>query len=297
MAGSPFLPETIENVLDNACRKVGLESSGATLLRLGENVLYELDSAPVVVRIARRREYLSDVRKEISVANWLATHGVPGASVYEVGCEQPLDVDGFPVTFWSLLMGRSGDEDDSEALGQVLRRLHALDRPSFDLPEVSPFSRVAPRLAAATIPRADVDLLRERVADLEEELASLQFRLPSVPVHGDAHVGNLMIVDGTPVLIDFEAFAWGPAEWDLAKIAAEYSVGMGDNRHYDDFAAAYGYDVTSWSGWPVLRDIQLVKMVSWLAQNIEHSQQIKDEYVKRIETIRTGVLAAPWQGF
>lgn len=297
MASSPFLPETIEDALDKACRWAGLDPSGAVMLRLGENVLYRLASAPVVVRIARGPEYRMDACKEISVASWLASQGIAGATVFELGCVQPLDVDGFPVTFWSLLAGRSGDGEDSGALGKVLHTLHGLNRPSFDLPDVQPFARMAARLASAPIPRADSDLLRERVVQLEDELALLRFQLPSVAVHGDAHVGNLMIVDGAPVLIDFEAFAWGPAEWDLAKIAAECSVGMVDRRHYDTFAAAYGHDITTWSGWPVLREIQRVKMVSWLAQNIEHSPRIHDEYAKRIETIRTGVLVTPWCGF
>ncbi|MEV0359108.1 aminoglycoside phosphotransferase family protein [Nocardia sp. NPDC050697] len=297
MAGSPFLPETVEKTLHEACHRAGLDPKGATLLRLGENVLYQLFSAPVVVRIARRAEYRVDVRKEIAVAGWLASQGVAAATVFETGCEQPLDVDGFPVTFWATLPGRPGDEDDSRALGALLRTVHGLERPAFDLPEVRPFPRVATRLATAPIPSADSDLLRERMAHLERDVASLHFQLPSAAVHGDAHVGNLMIVESGPVLLDFEAFAWGPAEWDLAKIAAEYSVGMGDPRHYDDFATAYGYDVTTWSGWPVLREVQLVKMVSWLAQNVQHSRRIHDEYRKRIETIRTGVLAAPWRGF
>ncbi|WP_157172042.1 aminoglycoside phosphotransferase family protein [Nocardia higoensis] len=297
MASSPFLPETIEYALDKACRRAGVDPSDAVMLRLGENVLYRLASVPVVVRIARGPAYRMDACKEIAVASWLASQGIAGARVFELGCEQPLDVNGLPVTFWSVLAGRPGNDEDSEALGKVLLTLHGLDRPSFDLPSVEPFGRMAARLASAPIPRADSDLLRHRVAQLTDELAALRFQLPSVAVHGDAHVGNLMIVDGSPVLIDFETFAWGPAEWDLAKIAAECSVGMVDRRHYDAFATAYGHDVTTWSGWPVLRDIQRVKMVSWLAQNIEHSARVRDEYAKRIETIRTGVVAAPWRGF
>ncbi|WP_330185990.1 hypothetical protein OHB26_39560 (plasmid) [Nocardia sp. NBC_01503] len=52
-AASAFLPETIDAVLDRACRDVGLDPAGARLLRLGENMLYQLESAPMVVRIGR----------------------------------------------------------------------------------------------------------------------------------------------------------------------------------------------------------------------------------------------------
>ncbi len=76
--------------------------------------------------------------------------------------------------------------------------------------------------------------------------------------------------DGQEVLIDLEAFAFGPTECDLAKTAAEASMGMLSERDYAAFAGSYGYDVT-WSGWSVLQAIQQVKMVSWLSQNVDHS--------------------------
>jgi hypothetical protein len=36
-----------------ACRAAGLDDRGAKLIRLGENALFRLASAPVIVRVAR----------------------------------------------------------------------------------------------------------------------------------------------------------------------------------------------------------------------------------------------------
>ncbi|MFE3195879.1 phosphotransferase enzyme family protein [Nocardia sp. NPDC059240] len=298
-AASVFLPETIDAVLDRACRDVGLDPAGASLLRLGENMLYQLQSAPVVVRIARDRTHWDDAVKEVAVAEWLAAQQFPAAQIFQIDDQQqPIDVDGHPITFWQFIPGRAADIAEAGILGGLLRRLHQLPRPAeLPLPPVQGFGHVAARLDSAPIAVGDAEFLRRRVAELEQELATLSFTLPVVALHGDAHVKNVMISDGQAVLIDLEAFAVGPAEWDLAKTAAETSMGMLDPADYQAFAAAYDYDVTTWSGWPVLQAVMQLKMISWLAQNVDHSPRVRAEYDKRMATIRTGRLVEPWCGF
>ncbi|MGW4369283.1 phosphotransferase enzyme family protein [Nocardia takedensis] len=267
------------------------------MMRVGENILYRLSSVDAVVRIGRGVDHMPDARKEIAVAGWLAAQSFPAARVFEVECHQPLDIEGHPVSFWRLLPGRPATTGEAGVLGALVRRLHDLPRPEFDLPPVRPFGHVAARLAMAPIPPADRDLLRARAEALSGQLVGVEFALPEVGLHGDAHIANIMIDDDSaPTLIDFEAFAQGPAEWDLAKTAAEASVGMVPAVDYRSFADAYGHDVTEWSGWSILRGIQQIKMVTWLAQNVHHSSRIRAEYVKRIATIRTGVLTEPWCG-
>lgn len=292
-----FLPETVDEVMDRACRTVGLDPANAVMLRLGENMLYQLTSAPAVVRIARNMKHWDDAEKEVAVANWLSDQRFPAVQTYGTA-HQPIEINGHPITFWRFISGRSADIAEAGILGQLLRRLHRLERPAeLELPAVQAFGHVSARLEAAPIPEADADFLRHRVLELEQELDSLTFELPGAALHGDAHVKNVMIADnGQAVLIDLEAFAFGAAEWDLAKTAAETSMGMLAERDYSAFVDGYGYDVTTWSGWPVMQAIQQVKMISWLAQNVEHSAHLRSEYEKRITTIRTGVLTERWRG-
>lgn len=292
-----FLPETVEEVLDRACRTVGLDPANAVMLRLGENMLYQLTSAPVIVRIGRDMNHWDDAEKEVAVSNWLSGQRFPAAQTYGTA-RQPLDINGHPITFWQFISGRSADITEAGVLGQLLRRLHQLERPAdLKLPAVQAFGHVTTRLETAPIPEADADFLRHRVRELEQDVDSLTFELPAAALHGDAHVKNVMIGDdGQAVLIDLEAFAFGAAEWDLAKTAAETSMGMLAERDYAAFVDGYGYDVTTWSGWPVMQAVQQVKMISWLAQNVEHSARLRGEYEKRITTIRTGALSEPWCG-
>jgi thiamine kinase-like enzyme len=88
-----------------------------------------------------------------------------------------------------------------------------------------------------------------------------------------------MMSEGRPVLIDFERFAWGQPEWDLAMTATEYlTAKWWTEREYSEFVEAYGYNVTSWEGFDVLRAVHELKMTTWLMQNVAESPEIAEEY-------------------
>jgi aminoglycoside phosphotransferase (APT) family kinase protein len=269
-----------------ACEAAGLDSDGAEL-RLGENALFRLAAEPVVVRIARTMAYWPDAVKEVAVARWLAGHKFPASRVIDVS--QPVRADGHPVTFWRYIPGRRGNPGDITELGLLLRQLHALPRPAdFDLPGEDILGRVRGRIESAPVPAADKDFLLGRLAELEEALPRLRYPLPPAPTHGDAHVQNLMFEDSQPLLIDFERFAWGQPEWDLAMTATEYlTAGWWTEAEYGKFTEAYGYDITSWTeGFNLLRATHEIKMTTWIMQNTHSSPAIAEEYEKRMRTIR-----------
>lgn len=56
-------------------------------------------------------------------------------------------------------------------------------------------------------------------AEYDRNLAAL-FRTATVwgPVHGDAHAGNVLVVDGEPILFDFDTVCWAPAVWDITHL-------------------------------------------------------------------------------
>jgi hypothetical protein len=55
------------------------------------------------------------------------------------------------------------------------------------------------------------------------------------------------------VLLDFDAVAIGPREWDLMSTSiAVQRYGLPEEQ-YQEFAANYGFDVRSWPGYPVLQ--------------------------------------------
>lgn len=296
----PFGTATARRVLDRACESVDIRTDDAELIRLGENALFRLsDRGGVVVRIARTMNYWPDVQNEVNVSRWLDRIEFPAARVIDV--EQPVAIDDHPVTFWAYIDGRQGDREDIGTLGVVLRRLHALPPPTeFELPEERILGRVRSRIETAAVSDHDIDFLSLRLAELRDAVGGLSYPLRPGPTHGDAHNGNLMIRDGNAVLIDFERFAWGQPEWDLAMTATEYeSAGWWTADEYAHFVDAYGFDVRSWlDGYPILRSVHEIKMTTWLMQNVGESPDIAAEYRARMLTMR-GHPGAPstWRPF
>lgn len=297
-AAAAFTPEATRAVMEIACRDADLDGRGATLMRLGENALYQLASVPVVVRIARTRDYWENAKKEVAVARWLADAGVSAGRLAALA-DQPRFVGGHPVTFWEFIPGNVAMPSDIGALGKALRKVHGLPAPtSFRLPTTEILSRIRPRLASAPVPDEDKTLLLDRCDQLGREIEQLRFPFAECAIHGDAHIKNLMITDEGPVLIDFENFSWGHPEWDLSMTATEYvTAGWWTAEQYAEFVKAYGYDVRDWDGFSTLRATHEIKMTTWIMQNVNHSDDIAAEYKARMHTIRTGEVDQRWRPF
>ncbi|MFI8233467.1 aminoglycoside phosphotransferase family protein [Streptomyces sp. NPDC085900] len=283
-------------VMAAACRAAGLDDRGAELIRLGENALFRLASVPVIVRVARGEEWLPTARTEVAVSRWLAGEGFPAARIVEE-LEQPFLIDGHPVTFWHLIV--EGDRKATYGeLGGVLRELHSLTVPErLVLPSFAPFDKQQLRLDRAVIPEADKVFLRKRWRELQDKYAELKFETPKGPVHGDAHVQNLMVDDqGRVILIDFEAFCYDHPEWDLMVTAVEHhSLGWQTDEQYADFVAAYGRDLYDWHGYETLRGIQEFGMTTWLMQNVREDAETAAEYRRRIAGLRNDDGPRDWR--
>ena len=284
------------SVLQGACRQARLSSDDADLLRIGENAIFRLASGPIVVRIARSADRLSRVKRELCIARWLAAAQVPAVRVINE-IEQPLMVDGHPVSFWHAVTG--GEPVPTHVdLARLLAAYHStLDCPC-DLEAFEPLTTSASRLAKAEgVDTVERDFLRARCADLMAQFEHLEFALPPGPIHGDAHTRNLLTDHGRVVLIDFEAAAIGPREWDLLPTSIAVSrYGLPEER-YQEFAAAYGFDVRSWPGYPVLREIRELTMTTWIMQNVRESQDIAAEFALRVASLRERDSERPWHFF
>ncbi|ODU99047.1 MAG: hypothetical protein ABT15_32585 [Pseudonocardia sp. SCN 73-27] len=294
---STFGSASAAAVLRSACAMIGESASGAELLRLGENAIFRLAAAPIVVRIARGMDRWGDATKEVAVSVWLADNEI--SAVRAVDIPQPIAVDGHPVTFWQFIDGRRGNSGDVRELGAVLRNLHGLDAP----PELfgqsdSPLLRVGQRIADAPVSPEDKTFLGALAERLSDDLERTTFDLPPCVTHGDAHVQNLMFVDGHSVLIDFERVGFGQPEWDLSVTATEFvTAKFWTLSEYQDFVESYGYDVTAWSGFDVLRRVQELKMTTWLMQNVRESAEIQSEFERRMVVIRAGHPDGAWRPF
>ena len=295
-AAADFSSSAVRHVLYEACHQAGLSSDRAELLRLGENAIYRLAENPVVVRIARSADRLPRVERELCVARWLATADIPAVRVIE-DVEQPLLVDGRPVSFWQSVTG--GDPAPTHVdLARLIAAFHSLPDCRCDLPRFEPLQTSEARLArAAEIDPDDRDFLRERCAGLNEQFQHLDFALPPGPIHGDAHTSNLLTDHGQVVLLDFEAVAVGPREWDLMPTAVARERFRLSAEHYREFADTYGFDVRTWAGYPVLREIRELTMTTWLMQNVGESAAVAAEFALRVASLRERDTRRVWTAF
>ncbi|MFJ4826094.1 phosphotransferase enzyme family protein [Streptomyces bacillaris] len=285
------------SILRRACGLARLNPDGAVLVRLGDHAVFRLDHGRTISRVGRHADRLASVRREVAVAQWLAAEEYPSARL-ATEAEQPVVVEGHPVTFWEGLADGETYASTRE-MGELLRRLHNLDAPSFPLPKLRPFSTVDRRLKRAVVR----DETRTYLSDLAQELSAkydgLEFVLAPGHLHGDFNIGNVLRdADNRPRIIDLDGFAVGPREWDLMQTAMYYdSFGWHTKDEYSDFVAGYGFDVRQWSGYRVLRSVRELLMITWLAQNAGTNPRAADEVEKRVESLRTGASRRDWAPF
>ncbi len=275
-----------------ACSSAGLPPRpDAELLRLGENALFAIPEAGVVVRVARSSEMADKVAKELAVARWLAGHEFP--SVHPTGTPQPVEADGRLVTFWEYVPDGSPAASVT-IVARLLRDLHALPDPDFALPVLDPFPIMRRRIEAASgIRREDVCFLADACDDAEDAFRTLVASSPRHLVHGDAHGGNVLMDGNRPLLIDYEAVAWGPRAWDLIPTAIAVDRFGLPPADYAEFVRTYGADVTEWHGYQTLRTARELGMTTWLMQ-IAQSGAAADEFALRMESLRKGDHERRW---
>ena len=292
-----FSSSAVLPALREACDRVGFPSGDAELLRIGENAIYQLTDLSVVIRIARSADRLPCVERELCVARWLAAAGVPAIRVFEEIDQQPLLVNGHPVSFWHSVTGGEPAATTVD-LARLLASFHALAGCPCDLPGFDPLRPVAPRVAKADdVAAADRDFLSARCVDLSAQLRDLVFALPRGPIHGDAHTNNLLTDHGQVVLLDFEAAAIGPREWDLLPTAIAVDRYGLPEEEYREFADTYGFDVRAWQGYPVLREVRELTMTTWIMQNVGESQAVAAEFALRVESLRERDSKRAWNFF
>jgi len=289
-----FNTDSATDTLVSACEIAGLDPVGASLIRHGTNANFRLASRPVMVRIAPG--HMDVVQKELAVARWLAGSGFPAGRVAEE-IRQPLQLDGRIVTFWRLIDAH----EDPARVPDLMRLLHGLHQlpqpPAVTLPLFDPFQHTAQRLGTAGSD-PDACFLRDSCAKLRERWANLEFALPPGVIHADAHEQNaLRDRSGTVVLLDLEACAWGPREWDLGVLAMRYQpFGWISQDEYAECVAAYdGFDITRWPGYPVLVSVRALSMTSWLLLKVGQSADHAAELRKRIADLRADKPPQGWR--
>jgi Phosphotransferase enzyme family len=184
-------------------RAHGLPTSDPVVLRDLTNLIVHLRPAPVVARVQLTLGALRGpawARAEMHAAHFLTAAGAPVAPPASDVDPGPHEADGLLVTFW-----RHVDHDptlaDAAVAGRSLRELHdAFAAYDGELPTCDRLGEV------------------RRLVD-DPELRAFADRLPPLagePIHGDAHLKNILWTRDGPLWSDLENVCRGPREFDLA---------------------------------------------------------------------------------
>nr|WP_206322611.1 aminoglycoside phosphotransferase family protein [Streptomyces sp. HNM0575] len=277
----------------------GERADGAELLALGENAVFALGPPgapePLVVRVGRDPSLLERAERELRVADWLERQGVPAVRAARSGVAV---VEGHPLTFWRRLAEPVREAVPAD-LGALLRLVHELPEPPFELPRRDLLSGVERwlRLAGDAVPAADAAYLRARRADFDAAAAELTPVLPPGPLHGDALPRNVHVGPYGPLLVDLETFSDDLREHDLVVLALSLDRYGLEEADYSGFVRAYGWDVREWPGCAVLRGARETAACAWVAQHAPANPAARREFARRVASLREDNAAVRWYAF
>ncbi|MFI6088679.1 phosphotransferase enzyme family protein [Streptomyces sp. NPDC051218] len=284
--------------MDEARARDVLDAAGlgrdAALLALGENAVF--GSGGSVVKVGRAApELLDRARRELRVARWLEESGVPAVRAAE---DEPRLVDGHPVTVWHRLPEAVRPAEPRD-LAALLRRVHALPAPGFELPRRELLGGVERwlRLAGDAVDVEDADYLRERRDGFEAAASALSPRLAPGAIHGDALPRNVLVGADGPVLVDLETFSSDLREHDLVVMALSRDRYGLPTDAYDGFVDEYGWDVREWEGCAVLRGARETASCAWVAQHAPTNPKALAEFRRRVASLRDGDATVRWYPF
>ncbi|NBE84456.1 phosphotransferase [Micromonospora rubida] len=305
--------------LGEVCAQIGVDPDGASLVKYTMNAVFV--APPFVIRLASGSQAATLARRVVSVAACLEQAGTPTVRLASGVASQPIFSGEWVATAWQYVPTVS-DEPKPVDLAAPLRALHSLERLDVALPLWSPVEKFRRRLhAAAALPPEEAaelerwsrmelgiraaDLLRDlhlRCDKVEEDVDRVAWRLPSGVIHGDAHTGNILLPapgDGAiarsePLLCDLDGLCIGPQEWDLVPTAHGATRFGRSPADYQGFVDAYGFDITAWTGWSVLRRIRELQLVTSTIDALAGRPAVANELANRLRSLLADDVSATW---
>ncbi|MBV6498634.1 MAG: hypothetical protein CJBNEKGG_00862 [Prosthecobacter sp.] len=196
----------------------GIRPDRCDILQNGSTLVLRLTET-LVARVVQDREGPRQGTEWFARENAIALHltegGAPVIPLHPGLPPGPHEHLGYPLNFWEFVT-RVETEPAASEIGRTLHLCHGIMRR---------FPHPQPRLA---ILRESLDILRQRtlfppaqqkmLADHLRKALELLDSCDLQPLHGDAHMGNLMNTTRGLLWTDWEDTFAGPVEWDLASI-------------------------------------------------------------------------------
>jgi len=219
-------------IVPNRCEI--LQDGNTLVLRLSETLV-----ARVVTDRDGPRQGTGWFEREIGVARYLAEKGAPVIPVYSDLPPGPYEHLGYPINFWKYVE-RIDEEPVVSQVGEKLYQCHDLLKLYKErLPEFAILTESLDLLRTletkGAFSKEENRLLRDRLSDSLEVLRTF----PIQPLHGDAHLGNLMNTTLGLLWTDWEDTFLGPVEWDLASVIWNARILDDDEKMADEILSSY----------------------------------------------------------
>ncbi|MEU4383194.1 phosphotransferase [Micromonospora echinofusca] len=305
--------------LRNVCGQIGVDPDGARLVKYTMNAVFM--SPPFVIRLAAGPHAETLAYRVVSVAACLEKADMPTVRLAPDLPPQPIFSGEWVATVWQYVP-TVGHDPKPVDLAAPLRALHSLEQLDVSLPRWSPIEKFRRRLDAAAAlsieeaaelerwSRTELGIratdliqdLRGRCDEAQDDLDRIAWRFPPGVIHGDAHTGNVLLpADGHdgparsgPLLCDLDGMCIGPREWDLVPTAHGAARFGRSSADYQGFVGAYRFDITTWKGWPVLRRVRELQLVTSTIDRLAGRPDVARELAHRLRSLIADDLSVTW---
>jgi len=203
-------------------RRLGAGTIEPVVLRDSNHVSIRLAPLRVVARvfeISRNPSAVADLARELAVARHLAGRAAPVVPPTTELPAGPHFCGDAALSLWQFVEHRSASEDDVTDAAIALRDIHdaladfPTALPAFGSKGAEARALLADRSALPALASADRIFLLTAHERIAARLAARP--IPSHPIHGDAHLGNVLVTADGARWTDFESACRGPREWDI----------------------------------------------------------------------------------
>lgn len=220
----------------------GVVTDRCEILQDGHTLVVRLNETLVARVVTDRdgpRQGLDWFKRETTIAAHLTHHHAPVIPLHDALPPTAHEHGGYAMNFWQFVTAVDTQPDPS-AIGSTLYECHDKLRSfSEPLPKLAILHETMAILETSVeksyFDDATVELLKSHLQSSIERLAVL----PAQALHGDAHMGNLMMTSQGLLWADWEDAFSGPIEWDLASIIWNAKLLENDQAMVDGILKSY----------------------------------------------------------
>lgn len=318
-------PETtrqLHDALTQVCTAIGVNPDDATLIKYTMNAVFRV--GPYVLRLSRGTHAAALAARTCKVAMALERAGIPTTRLAHEIAPEPVMAGEWIATVWHHVDAVNVAPEPVD-LAVPLQAIHTLTDFAVELPTWAPVDKFRRRITAARkLPEAAskhleqwsltelslhaqalLSMLEQWCDEAEQSLLSVEWRLVPGVIHADAHTGNLLLrqaparpgPDPSALLCDHDGMCHGPREWDLIPTAHGTTRFGRPRESYEHFANAYGFDITTWSGWPALSRLRELQLVTSTIDSLNGRPSVAEQLALRLNSLLAADDSCIWSRY